>query len=158
MMEAAQQRKRHRPPKPPTPTNKELDSLSGSLIHKVVEDGEVTICIRASAAGLEHPMRFGLRVEEADDEEGKKEDETGLGVDYHLSFMEKELNRIEGAMHHILAEADFAKERDSIFHKQTNDMHSASLFWPIVQVCVLLITGFTQASHIVRFFKSRRII
>ena len=153
-------KRRVKPKKLFQPSNKELDALSGKILHKVVEDGEVSICIRASTAGTKNPMRFALRVEEADDEE---EDETqpgdpGLGVDHHLSFMETEMTRIERSMHHILSEANYAKERDSIFHKQSNDMHSASLFWPIMHVGIVLVTGFTQASHIVRFFKSRRII
>jgi hypothetical protein len=76
----------------------------------------------------------------------------------HLSTMVTELQRISHSMKSILSEADFAKERDSIFHRQTQAMDQATIFWPIVQVCVLLMTGFAQASHIVRFFKSRRIL
>ena len=152
-------KKRVHPKKLPTPTNKELDALSGNLSIKVAEDGEVSVCIRASLAGMKNPMRFALRVEEADeDEEDEKPGDSGMAVDSHLSFMEAEMTRIERSMHHILSEANFAKERDSIFHKQSNDMHAATLFWPIMHVGVLLVTGFTQASHIVRFFKSRRII
>jgi emp24/gp25L/p24 family/GOLD len=139
------------------PTNKELDAISGSFTHNVMEDGEVSICVRASAAGSNKPMLFGIRVEEANEIDEQKKD-PGLGVDDHLSFMEKEMNRIEAAMHNILSQANFAKDRDSIFHSHSNDMHAASLFWPIVQVCVLLMTGFTQVSHMVKFFKSRRII
>lgn len=72
--------------------------------------------------------------------------------------MEMEMKRIQTAIKGILRQADFAKERDAVFHQQTAAMHSATIFWPIVQSCVLIMTGFTQASHIVRFFKSRRII
>jgi hypothetical protein len=42
--------------------------------------------------------------------------------------------------------------------QQTLAMHSSMTFWPILQAFVLIATGFAQASHIVHFFKSRRII
>ena len=57
-----------------------------------------------------------------------------------------------------LSEADFAKERDSVYHTKTDAMNKATTFWPIMHVCILLATGFTQANHIVQFFKKRRII
>ena len=103
-------------------------------------------------------MRFGLRVVKTDNDPSSLEKGSGTDLDGHLSHMELEMKRIQIGMKRILAEADFAKDRDSAFHKQTQDMHAATIFWPIVQMCVLLMTGFTQASHIVRFFQSRRII
>jgi hypothetical protein len=36
-------------------------------------------------------------------------------------------------------------------------MNRASQYWPIIHLVVLLVTGFTQANHIIRFFKSRHI-
>ena len=137
-------------------TNKELSEKQGVIDHKVLENGLLNICIRSSTAGSKNSMRFGLFVEELEDTSQKEE--KALGADYHLGHLEKELNRIENSMRFILKEADFAKERDAIFHQQTDAMHSATVFWPILQVCILLATGFTQANHIVHFFKKRRII
>ena len=119
-------------------------------------DGTANICIRASGASSIEPMRFSLQLSKKTGDEAslltKKE------ADDHLSNMATELERIEQAIEKILREADFAKDNDEVFHSQTEAMHKAAMFWPIVQVCVLIMTGFTQASHIVRFFKSRRII
>ena len=58
----------------------------------------------------------------------------------------------------MVKQAEFAKEREQVFQEQHEHMHEAAMWWPVVQVCVLIMTGFTQASHITRFFKSRRII
>jgi hypothetical protein len=135
------------------PTTKTITEKEGTITHKVIEDGEINICIRSSSASKDNPLRFGLRIEEEELDEEK-----GANVGDHLSFMEDEMLRIEGAMHKILREADFAKERDAAFHEQTDAMNSATVFWPVLQVCILLATGFTQANHIVRFFKQRRII
>jgi len=146
------------------PKNQIIDSVEGKMVHTMEVDGKADICVRASAASSIRPMRFGIRVVEKDDPalgelfDGKSKEGDKEKLATHLSHMEMEIRRIQMGMTRILGEADFAKERDSIFHKQTQSMHSATIFWPIVQVCVLIMTGFTQASHIVRFFQSRRII
>jgi len=140
------------------PTNQLLEEREGRIEHTFEVDGEASICIRASSSGKHKTMRFGLRVVKTDTDPVKAIEGSGTDLDGHLSHMEVEMKRIQSGMKRVLSEADFAKERDSLFHKQTQDMHSATIFWPIVQVCVLLMTGFTQASHIVRFFQSRRII
>jgi hypothetical protein len=138
------------------PTHLQLEALEGSVEHSFEVDGRANICIKAESATRETPVRFGLRVEI------KKPTRTKLAaatnVDGHLSHMEVELQRIGDEMKTILKEADFSKQRDALFHQQTLSMHSACLFWPVMKVCVLIMTGFTQASHIVRFFQSRRII
>ena len=150
------ERGRRRPAKP---TNKQLTEPKGSIGHRVVEDGDINVCIKASAAISTNPIRVGVRIEEEEEVKGAKEKkDPSLGADYHFSFMEQEFDRIEASMHNILGEADFAKERDSIFHKNTDAMLAATVFWPVLQVCILLATGFTQANNIVNFFKKRRII
>jgi hypothetical protein len=79
-------------------------------------------------------------------------------INDHLSYMEREMDRIDRTMKTITRQADFAKDKDASMHQQFLQMHSTTMYWPIVQLCVLLVTGYTQASHIVHFFKTRRII
>jgi hypothetical protein len=79
-------------------------------------------------------------------------------INDHLSYMEREMDRIDRTMKTITRQADFAKDKDAAMHQQFLQMHSTTMYWPIVQLCVLLVTGYTQASHIVHFFKTRRII
>lgn len=145
------------------PISKTIKERYGSIIHRFELDGSAIICIRSTTASYNNIQRFSIRI---DDDEN---DPTILlpqdngstsqkNINEHLTHMEKELQRITLAMTHVLKEADYNKDQDIIFHKQTLAMHNAITFWPIVQVCVLLITGFTQANHIVRFFKSRRIV
>ena len=150
---------RRKPDRPSPPISHEMKNESGSFVHTVKRDSDVQICIRASAAGSKNPMRFALRLEEmGDEEEAEVDSPPAIAVDVHLSSMEEQLNRIESQMHAMLREADFAKERDSVYHTKTDAMNKATTFWPIVHVCILLATGFTQANHIVSFFKKRRII
>lgn len=135
----------------------EIFSKEGHLTFDVPTDGEVEICIRASTASSKNPLRFGLKVEESApniDDDASWND----GVSKQWTQMEEEIRLSMRTMKAIQAEADYSKDRDATFHKQTLDMYAASMYWPIVHVCVLLLTGFTQATHIVRFFKSRHIV
>lgn len=142
------------------PTSELLKQQTGVLIHKVEVDGEAKICIRASGATQENYMRFGLQIDIDEEDEGSIGGSSGSAgdLDENLSHMEMEMKRIQNGMKTILSEADFHKEREGVFHQNTESMHAASTFWPIVQTCVLIMTGFTQARHIVQFFQSRRII
>jgi hypothetical protein len=119
--------------------------------------------VRSQGASAERPLRIGLAVLDGDligelEMFKRSSGNQTANVASHLSSMMMELQRVSHSIRSVLSEADFAKERDSIFHRQTQAMDQATIFWPIVQVCVLLMTGFAQASHIVRFFKSRRIL
>lgn len=145
-----------------------MEAKKGEVTHQFEVDGTATICLRSSIASAKNVMAFAMRVETSEEVPGiraekKRKDAAAVAaattdVDQHLTHMELELKRISLAMNHVLKEADLNKDQDARFHDQTLAMHRATTFWPIVQVCVLLMTGFTQASHIVRFFKSRRII
>jgi hypothetical protein len=143
------------------PTSELVKEKQGNLTHKVEVDGEAKICVRASGASNENYMRFGIQIDIEDSTKynvGKNDENNAGDLEGHLSHMEMEMKRIQNGMKSILSEADFSKSREAVFHQNTESMHSACIFWPIVQVCVLIMTGFTQARHIVTFFQKHRII
>lgn len=153
------------------PLSHPVETKEGVVTHQFEVDGTADVCVRATKATAAHPLTFAWRIESSDEvpailvqdtvrkmNAAATPTTTAAVLDEHLTHMERELQRITTAMSHVLKEADHNKDQDALFHQQTIAMHSATTFWPIVQVCVLLMTGFTQASHIVRFFKSRRII
>jgi len=145
---------RHKQDKNDQPRSEEIKNKKGLFKHRIETGGEVSICVRASPASSRNPMRFGLacstNLSRNGTENGKE--------DKHLSLLELQMERLSNALGIILKEADFAKERETIFHGQSISMNAASMWWPIVQLGVLLLTGFTQVRHMVRFFKSRHII
>jgi len=155
--------------KKPRPVSQELTATKGSFVHSMhSEDAIVDLCVRASKATMKSPMMFHLWVEELEegdelDEFQKEKNEVDnqiprMGAEHHWSFMETQLDRIEHEVHTIIKEADFFRERDALYHQQTDDLHKATLFWPMLHCGILVITGFTQANHIISFFKKRRII
>uniref|UniRef100_A0A7S1D5G2 GOLD domain-containing protein n=1 Tax=Cyclophora tenuis TaxID=216820 RepID=A0A7S1D5G2_CYCTE len=141
------------------PQSHRLDTPRGTVEYDVPANGDVSVCIRAAGASTKRPMRFGLRIDKRDEMEAHEDKgEARDAVDNHLTHMEMEMRHLKLSMKNIIAEADFSKERETNFHHQTLSMHSASMWWPIVQLCVLLLTGFTQANHVVRFLKTKRLI
>ena len=154
------------------PTKELLRQPKGSVRHTMEVDGIATLCIMAPTIHErnrrqkqhERFYRFGFRVLTTEEDYAASADAAAAAaapkadVDSNLGYMEKEIARIERAMKNLLREADFAKDRDAAMHQQFLAMHSTTFYWPVMHCCVLLVTGFTQASHIVRFFQSRRII
>ena len=143
-----------------TISTEEILHSKGHLSFDVQVDGDVEICIRASTASRKEPLRFGLEVKQNMDAAAElfMDDDVPASNDHHWTHLEEEMRHLLGIMQAIQVEADFSKDREMAFHQQTLSMHAASMWWPIVHVSVLLLTGFTQATHIVRFFKSRRIM
>eukprot|EP00980_Cylindrotheca_fusiformis_P004641 scaffold991_cov128-Cylindrotheca_fusiformis.AAC.13 len=141
------------------PSSTELVQETGTIdfeVHKRYRNdqdvGELQVCIRASKAGTKNAMRFSLFVEEVDQEERP------VDVNSHLTFIQEQLFHYEKKMNVMLKTADLIREHDTIYHKKTDAMHQATIFWPILHVGILLLTGFTQAQHIVSFFQKHRIL
>ena len=143
------------------PQTERLDTQEGTLRYEVPVNGEVNVCIRAAGASTKRPMRFSLEINKEDDvaahdEELLEEDQSP--AEHHFSHIEMEIRHLQRSMKNIISEADFSKDRETQFHHQTLSMHSASMWWPMVQVAVLLLTGFTQGNHVVRFLKTKNLI
>lgn len=138
------------------PLSEKLHNTKAEFPFKFEAGGVANVCLKSSA---KKPMIYGLRITSNEELPNEvKEEEEKADLNMHLSHMERELQRITRALTYVLKEADVNKDQDELFHKQTLALHESTTFWPIVQVCVLLSTGFAQARHIVKFFKSRRII
>jgi hypothetical protein len=100
-------------------------------------------------------MRFGIHVEEAGTE---SVDGSQIDIKGHLSSLEIQMLHYHEKMRFVMKEFQAMKGKDAFYHKKTDEMYDATTFWPMLHVAILLLTGFTQANHIVQFFKSKRII
>jgi hypothetical protein len=139
------------------PISERITEKSGFVSYETQQNGLVEVCLRVTP--YRTPMRFAMRVEkETEVHVHDKEEEEKTDTNHHLTHMEMEMKHLMSSMKNIISEADFSKQRETRFHQQTLSMHAASMWWPIVQLCVLLLTGFTQANHVVRFLKSKRLI
>ncbi len=150
---------------------KDLDKKKGSLIYDSQYDGKISICVQSLTASAVSPTPISLRVYETPDMEGYETVGSGAvaheaveldsssqrNAHEHFSQMERTLSSLISKTDMILRQADYAKELEVEFHDQTIAMNKASQWWPIVQLCVLLVTGFTQANHMISFFRKHHI-
>ncbi len=137
------------------------------------DSGTVEICVQSIIASTKKPTRIHLRVdmladdEEYDDDEyvGEYEQQKTKDPDHlehkelasKMTRLERDLNTLNNRIKAALNNADYNKDQEAIFHEQSISMNRASRYWPIIQLVVLIVTGFTQANHIVRYLKSHHI-
>ena len=159
-----------------TPDNlvKDLSAKKGSIEYVTRRDGRVSICVQSLTASAVNPTPISLRVTElpaggefvgsgkeatsGGDVGGKQLDsQSQRNAKEHFSQMENTLSSLVSKTEMILRQADYAKQLEVEFHEQSIAMSKASQWWPMLQLSVLLITGFTQANHMIQFFKKHHI-
>mmetsp|Transcript_19008 Transcript_19008/g.39052 ORF Transcript_19008/g.39052 Transcript_19008/m.39052 type:complete len:325 (-) Transcript_19008:252-1226(-) len=147
--------------------------------------GAVDLCVQSILASSKKPARVHIRVDMAaseDDYDDYDDDGAYLGPEEieerklakakkatdpdHLEHkeiatkmtrLERDLQTLQNRAKACVNNADYNKDVEAKFHEQSISMHRASTYWPMIQLTVLLITGFTQANHIVRYLKSHHI-
>jgi len=143
----------------------DLETKKGVIEYITQYDGEVSICVQSLAASSISPTPISLRVSESPavvstpppEKNTELDSESQKNAKDHFSKMEQTLSGLISKTDMILRQADYAKELEVEFHEQSIAMNTASQWWPIVQLCVLLVTGFTQANHMVQFFRKHHI-
>jgi hypothetical protein len=134
-----------------------------SLSHK--NEGVIKLCVSVEQqVGQKYirPALVAFRVKEAGNTEGVEppplDIKTQTAAKEHMTEMERVLGKMVKDVNLLLNNADSIKDEEQKFHKKSEEMNAASKWWPVLQLCVLLATGFTQVNHIVKFFKGRHII
>ena len=132
------------------------------------EDGTVDICVQSIVANRNSPTRIAIKVtmasaaKESSQDETPSKDAAGNKISHdaakqEMSRLERDLQTLSNRVRAILNNADFNKDQEVAFHDQSVAMHSAAMYWPIIQLIVIILTGFTQANHIVRYMKTHHI-
>jgi hypothetical protein len=140
-----------------------LPDLSGRVKYSASGSGEIHVCVEVQELPerkYPRPTLVGIRITESIDvEETAKKNAEGQEVaKKHLSEMERILMNMIRETNLLLKNADSIKDVEVGFHQKSIDMNAASRWWPMIHVIVLLVTGFTQANHIIKFFKTQHII
>jgi hypothetical protein len=76
----------------------------------------------------------------------------------HFSELETLLLKFVEQSEMLITSNHLVRKEEDIFQERNREMNAASRWWPMIHVCVLIVTGFTQANHVVRFFKSKYIL
>ena len=131
-------------------------------------DGTVDICVQSISAHASSPARFMLNVtveQTMDPEEQEVMDRQNNGVDpmetnevkAQMGRLERDMQTLSSRASTYLSNADVLKDQEVAFHDQSVAMNRAAAFWPIIRVIFLIVTGFAQANHIVRYMKTHHI-
>lgn len=159
---------------PNTVTNwfkEELKTTAGKISYKGTGEGKLNICVRIDEIpGKKYikPALISFRVTESGDldiddpgavlAEQPEQIKAQSAAKKHMSEMERILNKMIREVNLLLKNADLIKNDEAGFHKQSEEMNAACRWWPMLHVVVLLVMGFTQANHVIKFFKGRHII
>jgi len=144
----------------------DLKETAGKITFKGSGEGKVDICVRIDEIpGRKYikPALISFRIKESGELEddvapSPEEVKAQSAATSHLSDMEKILNKMIRDANLLIKNADLIQNDESGFHKQSEEMNAACKWWPMLHLVVLLVMGFTQANHIVKFFKGKHII
>ena len=50
------------------------------------------------------------------------------------------------------------QHKEVVFHEETENINLETIWWPIIQIAILLAAGYVQVLHLKNFFKSRKLI
>jgi hypothetical protein len=131
-----------------------LEQHEGSISFETHFDGPVEVCAQSINANLSAPSRVGFSITL---DVGGPEEVVQKNAEKELGRMESNIRDLMKKIDLILSQADYSKQQEVRFHELSLAMNRASMWWPIVQLLVLLLTAITQINHMVRFFKTRHI-
>lgn len=146
-----------------------INDLGGSVGFFTRGKGDVHVCVEIlelEGRKYPRPTLVGLRMIESTPPIGldhpgvtekQTEQERKLALK-HLSETERILMNMIRETNTLLKNAQMVKDDELAFHTKSVEMNAASRWWPILHVIVLLVTGFTQANHVIKFFKGMHII
>lgn len=162
----------------------ELSQENGRIEFLTGKDaGTVEICVQSISASPKRPARLHVMVKdeasdnEYDDDDGYYDDDDHVSdskantkkvkdpdhlehreLTQTMTRLERDLQSLQNRIKACINNADFNKDQEHKFHEQSVSMNRATKYWPIIQLIVLILTGFTQANHIVGYLKSHRIV
>ena len=116
-------------------------------------DGYYSLCLEQNGSHKER-SRFKLIINYGYDSEYYEK----LSNEQHFDQVNMEVHRLNDQMTMILNEADFQKHKEISFHIETEKMNSAALWWPMVQIGILIATGIFQVQNLKQFFKNNKLI
>lgn len=148
----------------------ELSRRSGIIQFKTGDvDGTVDICVQSITANKNSPSRIMLSIsmeytEVEDDASGDESGDEAAARNLEKSEVKTQMTRLErdfqtltSRVKAILKNADYTKDQEVAFHEQSVAMNRAAMYWPIIQLVVILVTGVTQVNHIVGYMKAHHI-
>ncbi|KAG5178903.1 emp24/gp25L/p24 family/GOLD-domain-containing protein [Tribonema minus] len=122
--------------------------------YEVPESGEYGICVGVKGAAPAGAWRVELEISLGQDDEYYEQQ----AEKNNLDAVQVQLERLSDRVIAILNEADYMKEKEVDFHKTSVQMNYTALWWPMVQMTILVVAGIFQVQYLKSFFKKRKLI
>ena len=155
-----------------------LEQRNGTFTYYTgaLQGGSLEICIQSYTANVEHPSRVALRIENMSDQIEMAlalETERQLRLDQQQQVQTEQQMReqklLSGESSRITAElmrlyrrakglnedVEYTKESESRFFTTSISLNNTVRNWYLVRILVLIITGYLQASYIMKYMKAR---
>ncbi len=134
-------------------TEKKLTDPIGHVEFIADNSGFYSICVKQLSL-YDHPTRLKLAINYGYDNEYYEK----LSKKHGFDALNMEVHKLNDLVVMTLNEADYQKHKEVDYHMQTEEMNSAALWWPMLQIGILIITGVFQVQYLKFFFKSNKLI
>lgn len=133
---------------------KDLSETHGHIDFTADNDGAYTYCLLKSDLLDEVPVKASVTLTYGFDSEHYHK----LIQTHNFDVVNLQVHKLNDVLTMTLNEADYQKHKEVEYHKETEAMNKAALWWPVGQIVILILAGVYQVHHLKRFFKSNKFI
>lgn len=76
-------------------------------------------------------------------------------VENKMDKLEIEVTKLKDELAEILSEADYMKEKEVKFHTKAERINLAAIWWPIIQLAILIFTALISVRNLKNFFSAK---
>jgi len=137
--------------------HKTLKEPSGHIDFTTDNDGFYLVCLRQVLKKEQeggHPVRFKMSINYGYDAEHYEK----LAKERSFDAVNLDVRKLNDMLDMTLSEADYQKHKEVDYHEETVSINLAALWWPMLQISILMITGIFQVQHLKHFFKINKMI
>lgn len=129
----------------------EEDKFAFSVVHGGLHHICFTPLVKYSD-GPDYKIDLHLDVGEA------TEDYEELAKLEHLSAIEVEIRKLLDKVRSVRAEQSYQKSREVEFRDTSESTNSRVMWWAILQVIILVVSGVYQNQHLQSFFRKKKLV
>eukprot|EP01133_Synstelium_polycarpum_P000180 gene180-216_t len=130
---------------------------SGRFVFHTLIGGEYKICVSTNTSKWFGPAvktRLHLDIQVG----ANANDYEEIAKVEHLNSIEIQVKRLNDRVTQIRKEQSYQKGREIVFRNTSESTNSRVMWWSLLQVFVLCLTGLWQMRHLKSFFKAKKLV
>jgi len=128
-----------------------VSDRKGEAELSTVSEAAHDLCIKPVHNSPGRPFRFGLEVERGNGDRYYAQ----MAAENHMDRLQVEVVKLNDELAEILNEADYMKEKEVRFHRKAERVNLASIWWPILQIAILMLTAVFQVQSLKSYFQTK---